>query len=195
MAYLTKKDESIFKYLNKYKGITIQQASLMFFPHNQHSYTYARLKLKKMYDKKQLKFYKNDITNEYIYYIDGNPKGLLTHDILCMTLYANFIYYNINILYYNNHELLLNGEIKPDGFIIYQFNNKTKAAFIECDIFHETDNKYEKLFETGIMQDKFGDFPNVIILNKTSQNKYSDNFTIINMDLKCSNFVEKVFSF
>lgn len=199
---LSQKDKNILKYIEKYNvGITIKQASKMFFPKNQHNYDYARTKLKTLHDRQHLKYHTNDITNEYIYYTDRTPNSFLTHDTFSMNVYINLLYYGANILYFNRNEVwkddILDNEIRSDGFIIYQFGDKTKAIIIECDIYHDTKDtvkKYEKLFKTNLLQEQYGDFPLLIVMNKIKKNHCSDNFTIINMDLNCNDFVGKVLS-
>lgn len=187
---LSSRDRNILKYIEEFGGITIQQAALLFFPDNPYNYDYARKRLKKMNDEHLIQKYSNFITDEYIYFSGKKPTP---HNIFLMNFYINLKHAGANVVQFKREVNFLGGAIRSDGFVIYEFGDKRKAAILEIDISHPTAiAKYEPLFESGELQERLGDFPLIVIMSTVDRKCDSPNFTVINMDIKCKNFVSKI---
>jgi hypothetical protein len=205
---ITKNDRIIFKYLEvdknkKVKGITISQAGMMLRPGKRYTYAYdyARKRLQRLHDMGFVKYFRNDVTDEYIYYLNDDKKKSdeknkpNIHDTLVNNFYANIVFYQCEVLHYQEKQRWLDDKIISDSFIIYRHGDKTKAAIIECDLNHPTQiEKYEKLYESNILQQEYGDFPYVVIMSPVDRKVSSENFVVVNIELDCSGFASKVLS-
>jgi hypothetical protein len=195
MGYLTKNDRWLLKYLEdtKSRGITITQAGMMLYPGDVNGYQYMRKRMKILHERKLLQYVTNSITNEYIYFTDKKPPN--SHDVLVNNFIANLQYYKCEILEYKEKKYWLDNKIMSDGFVIYKYLNKYKAAFIEMDNKHATDiNKYERLYTEGSTIQELGGFPYVVIMSSVDRHYESKNFLIVQLDIKCSEFASKVLS-
>jgi hypothetical protein len=68
-------------------------------------------------------------------------------------------------------------------------DKEIRIVIIEVDHSSITNlKKYEELFESGDLQRKYGDFPLLLILTDTDRTYKSENFEIVSMDVKCSDF-------
>jgi hypothetical protein len=184
---LTGADKKILEHVDQWGGITIKQAAKIFYPSGQFAYDSARMKLKKISKLELLQTRRDPYLNELVYFKSKEPS---THRIALLNLYAEYIYCKVPISHFQGERYFANKR-HSDGFIAW--DNGTQAAFIEVDLFHETNvKKYEDLFEVEEYQQKYGMFPHLIILSITPRHVDSKNFTVINMDLKCTDFVQKV---
>lgn len=166
-------------------GLTINQAGLMFFP-KKFAYDYARLRLKKLYDMKAIRRYVNNYTGELIYYTARKPSY---HDNAVMNVYANFVSHGYKIEYFKNEKQWLDGSIRSDGFIVADNPMEKRIAIVEVDLHSVTDiSKYELLYDTREVQKEYGVFPMVIILSDVERRYESENFEIVVLDVKCSDF-------
>jgi hypothetical protein len=184
---LGEKGKKIIKFMeDKDLGLTINQAALMFYP-RKFAYDYARLKLKKMWKMDCIKKYTSNYSNELIYYFDKKPSF---HNNAVLNIYANFIGVGYKITEFRPPECIwMEGKYKSDGFIVAENDKEIRIAIIEVDHSNVTNmKKYEDLFESGELQRKYGVFPMVIILSDVERNYKSDNFTVVSMDIRCSNF-------
>jgi hypothetical protein len=151
--------------------------------------------LNTLYTRGLLKRYTNKATDEYVYYYsDKVPRE---HEVFSMTLYALLISMGLEIIEYERDWDLLDGKYRCDFFTVFRFGSEYKAILGEVDLHnHNPTNikKYEELYKSGIMQQEYGGFPLVVIISPIKRDLHSDNFTILNMDLNLSYFVEKVLS-
>jgi hypothetical protein len=146
--------------------------------------------MKKLREMGQVKFYKNHVTDEYIYYFDKRPTF---HDNCIMNVYANLVYHNASILHFKKEQQFMGGKVRADAFIAYKAGDDTKIAIVEVDVGNQTRiEKYEELYEAGELQEKYGDFPLLLVLHSTDRTIDSSRFTVVNFDIKCSGFAEKV---
>jgi hypothetical protein len=181
------KGKKIIKFMeDKDLGLTINQAALMFYP-KKFAYDYARLKLKKMWEMGCIKKYTSNYSNELIYYFDKKPSF---HNNSVLNVYANFVSLGYKIKEFREPECeWMDGKYKSDGFIVAENDKEIRIVIIEVDHSSITNlKKYEELFESGDLQRKYGDFPLLLILTDTDRTYKSENFEIVSMDVKCSDF-------
>jgi hypothetical protein len=184
----------MLKHLEKYNGFTIIQAGLMFFPKTRLNYDYARKRLCLLHERGLVRRYTSDITDEYIYYDYDAKKPPREHEIFAMMPYSLLKYYDANILYYKRDQRFMNDKIRPDAFMIFEFNGIKKAIILEVNLGHEAEiQRLEDFCKTGELQDKLqGDFPIVLVLSNKDKKFYSDEFPIINLNLHADGFMEKI---
>lgn len=183
---LTARDKHILRFMEKVNlGLTINQAALMFFPKT-FGYDYARQRLRKLWQMKVIKKYTNNFSNELIYYFDKKPNY---HDNTVLNVYANFVNYGYKIEYFKNEQQWIDGSIRSDGFLIADNPQEKRYVIIEVDINSVTNiEKYEILYETEFLQREYGVFPMILILSDVQRNYKSDNFEVIQQDIKCLDF-------
>lgn len=193
---LTSRDKKILRYMEEYPvGLTISQAGMMFFPRGNFNYTYARQRMKTLLDMGALKYFKNPYTKEIIYYLEGQKPTV--HNNTIINVYANLVYYNYRILSFKREQSFLESKIRVDALTIYQNDSGTKIAIIESSLTNPPEislRKLETVYDNGYFQEKYGDFPLVFLLHASNKQYDSENFTVINLDLKCSDFVQKIIS-
>lgn len=186
---LSPRDKKILKWIEDYGSITIYQASLVFFPHNQFAYDYARIRLKRLRDISLLKVYTNKITDEYIYYTD---KKMSYHDNCSLNALAQLIYNGAEIVHFERPAYFMNKLMAADALIGYKYQGETYGLFVEVDISHKSDIKrYVELYDSGEVQATMGGFPLVLILTD-SPKKYNLKFKVISTDIKSKDFRDKV---
>lgn len=183
---LTSRDKKIIKFMeNTSLGLTINQAALMYWP-KKFGYDYARLRLRKLWERGVLKRYTNDYSDELIYYFEKKPSF---HKNAILNVYANFVSAGYNITHFKSEQPWMNGKYISDGFLIAENDKEIRIAIIEVDHSNITNmKKYEDLFESGELQDQYKIFPMVIILTDVEREYRSGNFTVIRLDIKCSGF-------
>lgn len=185
---LTDRDKKIIKFMEDIGlGLTINQAALMFFP-KKFAYDYARNRLRKLWDNGRgpLKKYTNSYSGELIYYLDKKPSY---HSNAILNIYANFIAAGYKITHFKHEQHWLDGKYKSDAFIKVENDHEIRLVIVELDHTHPTEiNKYEAIYETNELQQTYGDFPMVVILSDIGRSYKSENFTVINMDVRCTDF-------
>jgi hypothetical protein len=185
---VTKKDREILKFVEKYGSLSINQAAHMFFPQNQHSYKYSLVKLKQLRDRELINAIHDPILDEHLYYFDKPPTA---HSNALLNFYSNMIRFKRRITSFEREKQFDNGKVRADDFIVWDGEYGTQIAILEVDLYHNTDiKKYERIYDDVV--DTYGDFPYLIILSLMPRSVTSDKITIINMDLKCSDFMQKV---
>lgn len=184
---LTSRDREVLTWIEKYKAISINQCSVLFF---NNSYEGARRRLKQLEEMQHLKSYVIRESKEKIYYWD---KKISKHDLLILDFIAAMKFNGAELLEYKYQAQYLNGEIRPDAFMIFRYRDKVLFVLLEVDLHHYTSNikmqTYEKLFKNGELQEKcLGTFPIVVIARPTDGIRYnSSNFPVVYLDLYYNN--------
>jgi hypothetical protein len=191
MPILTQRDKSILRFIENFGGITIYQCSKVFFTDAKHGYELARKRLKKMYEMKLLKYHTNILTNERIYCTDVK---MTPHSVYLIDLYATFIQHGARILDFNfKQPPWMNNKYKSDGFLKIEYNNLVRIFCVEVDVTHSTKlEKYEDIYNSNEIQNKYGTFPMVIIIGDTINQEKSENFDVVYLPYKLEGFSEKV---
>jgi hypothetical protein len=185
---ITPRDKRILKFLEKYNlGFTINQAAMMYWP-KKFGYIYSRTRLRYLWDKmKVLQRYTSPYTKEHIYYFDKKPT---VHNNVVMNVYANFVNAGYKITEFEPPEFAwMDGKYKSDAFIKAETEEEVRIVLVEVDLNTVTNiKKYEELYATGELQRKYGDFPMLLILTDVKRQYKSDNFEIVTLDIRCSDF-------
>jgi hypothetical protein len=183
---LTPRDKKIIRFMEDINlGLTIEQAALMFFP-KKFAYDYARQRLKKLWSMGATKRYANMYTNELIYYLDKKPSY---HNNAILNVYSCFVAAGYKITSFKPEQQWMDNKYRSDGLIIAENENEIRIVIIEVDHSSTTNlNKYEELYETGELQRLYGDFPMVLILSNIERSYKSESFTVIGLDMRCTNF-------
>lgn len=185
------KDKKILKHVEQYGVITINQAFKIFYNYSRYGYDMARKRLKYLCDGKYLKYYKNNTTDEKVYYID---KKISSHDLYVLDYMAELVFNNCKILEFDKPQFKIQDtKIIPDAFIKYVSGIRIFGVFVEIDLTHHNDlTRYEKLFTDGKVQEDYGAFPAIACITDEPDRYKSENFEIIYLDYQLNNFVDKV---
>jgi hypothetical protein len=183
---LTGRDKKIIKFMEHYGlGLTINQAAMMFFP-KKFSYYYARTRLRTLWNRNLIRKYKNYYTGELIYYFDKKPSF---HNNAVLNVYANFIDAGYEITEFKREREWFGGKYRSDAFIKAENDKEARIVIVEVDFKSVTNmNKYEELYASGELQEQYGVFPMIIILSDVERAYTSDNFTVVSIDIRCSDF-------
>lgn len=182
---LTQRDKEILSWIEKYKAISVPQCTEILFNKN---YEGCRRRLKQLEDMELLKSYISKLTKEKIYYID---KKLKDHDLLRYDFLKEVCKHDGKIRNIILEPRYLNGLIRPDAFIEFEYKNNLCFVLLEVDYTHYTSNikmqMYEKLYKSNELQSQcYGKFP-IVIISRPSLNdiRYnSSNFNVLYTDLR-----------
>jgi hypothetical protein len=193
---LVQRDRDILNFVYDNGGITIYQCAKMFFNDSKHSYTLARKRLKKIYEMGLLKYTTHKLSNERVYCMD---KKLGDHAIFLLNVYATFVESGCKILEFNKEPRWMvsdehpQGKYRSDGFFKVEYNGKKRIYCVEIDITHPTNvEKYEDIFNSKEIQNKYGGFPMIIVVGETLVPYHSKNFDCAYLDFKLNGFAEQV---
>ncbi|WP_097025435.1 hypothetical protein [Clostridium peptidivorans] len=190
---MTDRDNNIIQFIDKFDGITINQCAKLFFNNANYGKDLARKRLKKLSDNNVLKYEDDWVTNQRVYFIKKKPSS---HSIMLLNFYSELIETGVEIIEFQK-EYKIDNICRPDGFIVFQYHNKGKMAFIEIDMSHKTDlSKYEKLYDTELFQREYNTFPEVIIISSTQNYETKGhNFSIKILDYSLNQLKDKILYF
>lgn len=184
---ITKKDKQILEFIEKWGSISINQCAQMFYPYR-FGYDYARQKLKKLKDRELLKVTHDPILDEHLYYANKVPSP---HNNALLNFYTNLIAFKLPVKAFEREKTFKDINVRCDGFCVWEGQYGAQIAVMEVDLYHNTNiSKYDNNKDWFI--ERFGDMPYLVILSLMHREIYNRDITIINMDLKCSEFMEKV---
>lgn len=197
--YLTNRDKEIFKFIEQYGSITINQCSKIFFSKCKQNYYQARKRLKLLSDNKYLKRYRKDMRSEAVYYLD---KKLSAHDLKVLDIYAELINQGAEIKYFKREYAIptKNKEYRADGLIECIKDGYFYPILVEIDYTHFTSNKkLLDIYSSNYFQKKYKDldediFPTVLIV-RPFISSYNNNlpFNIIYTTM-CINNINTLFN-
>ena len=191
---LTKRDNDLLIWVEKYKAITINQAKSIFFDRVCES---VRRRISILEDNGFITSYNRRYNNEKVYCIE---RKLSDHDLFVFDFIKFLKDRECKIRNIKIQPRYLNDGLRPDAFIEFQYENDVYFILLEIDYTHYTSNMkmqlYEMLYNRQELQKEcYGTFPIVIItrphLNCIRYN--SNNFDIIYTDLKFSNLDRLLF--
>ena len=184
---ITARDIKIIDFTKKF-GITIEQAYKMFFNEAKYGMDLARKRLRKLHQEGHLLRGKSWDTNKTVYYLNRVPS---THKILLADFYSTLIYHGAMILeFIPEYKTSIN---RADGFVRYIYNGYEVIQFIEVVLTHKVNfENYEKLKESNEMQNGYGIFPSIVVIDQNPITFRSNNLNIINVDHSLKNFRERV---
>lgn len=183
---LTSRDLKMLEFIEEYEGLTINQASKIFFK-GKYSKDMARKRLKILADNKILKYSTVWSCKERIYYKATNT--MTAHKKILIDFYAEMISHGAEVLEFKKEVKYMEGTLRSDGFMYIKYKNRKFIMFIEVDFTHSTDiSKYELLCHTNELQDEWGVFPKLIIITEHEKKYRSNEFLIQTLNHNLENF-------
>lgn len=187
---LVPRDREILRFVEDFGGITINQCASMFFKETKRPYDLARKRLSKIADMTEMKFYANKLTGERVYCFD---RKLSPHFIYIMNFFAKLINSGCKVLDYKLEPKWMGGEYRSDAFFKIEYCGVKRIVCLEVDVTHTTDmKKYEKIFDNGEIQSVYGTFPLIVIVGDIIREYQGEDFSVVYLDYKLNNFIEKV---
>lgn len=196
---ITSRDKEVFKFLEKYRAISSQQAKYIFFDGLESS---SIRRLNKLEEIGALKSYAIGKNKVYSY---NEAKEISEHDLLILDFYAWIYKQGGKVIEFIKEPKYFNGLLRPDGLIKFEIPYHDKlfqiCAFLEVDFKHYTENTkistmYTKLYNEEVLKEFCGDmeFPLVIIARPTPGIRYNSNlFTCIYTDLRYMDLLKLIF--
>lgn len=185
---ITDRDKEILRWIEDYKAITLRQATELFFKGN---YKGASRRMAQLEDMDILKSYTSKIKKEKVYY---QEKKVNDHRLYIYDYLKELKRLGCELLDIKIEPSFLNGNIRPDAYVIFKYDRYKYLTLLEVDYTHYTDNiklntLYEKLYkERDSYKEFLGTFPIVVIARPTKGIRYnSSNFEIVYTDLIYSN--------
>ena len=185
---ITDRDKEVLKWIEDYKAITLRQATELFFKGN---YKGASRRMGQLEDMEILKSYTSKFKREKVYYQD---KKVNDHRLYIYDYLKELKKLDCDLLDIKIEPSYLNGNIRPDSYVLFKYGRYKYLTLLEVDYTHYTDNAklntlYEKLYqERDSYKEFFGTFPMIVIARPTKGIRYnSNNFEVIYTDLLYSN--------
>lgn len=180
---LTDTDNKIIEFVELYGGITINQASNIYF-NTKYGYDTARRRLKALFDNGYLKADRDFLSDKLVYYTHKKPSS---HQVLLLDFYSKLMSLGAEVLSFKREYKVFN--TRADGMMIFKHRDKAKIILIEIDINNKTKvDKYQKAYESLELQSKFGTFPIVVIVSrkerKDIKERRGEGYKMVNVDYK-----------
>lgn len=184
---LTERDRRLYKWIEDYKAITVNQATELFY---EGQYESCRRRLKQLEDRGELKSYKSKLLNQKVYYQD---RKVSDHDLLVLDFAREITKLGGTIRRFRTQPQYAKRLIRPDAYLEFEYKKDVYFTLIEVDYTHYTNHKkismYEYLYHQQELQKEcYGTFPILIIARPQIDIKYkSNNFEIIHTDYRFKN--------
>lgn len=175
---ITSRDIQVVEFLDRFKIAKTSTIAALFYP----SLLVAQKRLKVMYEDKQAKRARDNITSEYFYYIN-KPKQL-RHSLLLTDFYREFNKV-VEIVDFKNEVTI--DKLRADGLVAYKKNGKGYIAFVEVQISNTPLDlkKYQVLLKSEEYKRYFPVFPKIIAV--TNKNIPGSELDIIQIREDLSN--------
>ena len=158
---LNSKYDEILGFVDMYGAISIDIAKNLFY-NTKYGYDSSKRALSKLSKAKYLKTTTDFLTNKKIYY---KTKSISSHKLMLLNLYSQFISLGAEVIRFEREKPM--NTIRADGIIIYKINGVAKILLLEIDINNRTKvDKFQVLYNDGMLQRKFGTFPKVLVINR-----------------------------
>lgn len=150
-------DKEIIQFIKKFGGITVKQASWMYYRYDNN----ARRALKRLESKGILTTYAHTKNmKEKVFSLPEVEKRLTYHEIIINDFYAKLINEGASIIDFDRYPRIFDDNIstksksrRPDMYIRYTKGEKEYSTYLEVDWGHPTNqekiNDYEKLWNKG----------------------------------------------
>ena len=192
---ITSRDKEILKFIEEYRALTIFQAYRIFFNESKYGYNIARRRLSQLEEIGMLKSCKNKSSNQKVYYME-NPVS--AHDLFVIDFYSLLVFNHCKNIIFKTQPRYLNGQIRPDAYLKYEYGEEMYFILLEVDFTHFTNlikfQTYEILLREGeIQKDCFGIFPSIVVMGVERDIKYeSKNLNIVNLDVNLKDFGKQI---
>ncbi|WP_283714830.1 hypothetical protein ACSXBY_09495 [Clostridium perfringens] len=199
---LRERDYNILRFIEKYNAISLKNACSIFFTgkykDEEYRYRVAARRLQTLEEKGILQSYRNSYTDEKIYYI---KKKICPHSIFIQDFWRKLIDIDFKVIEFNTNISLMNGQIKPDAFVLAEYEEIKVNYFLEVDLNHYTDKsklvRYEMFYKSEELSELCGDRKPCLIITRPTHGRdlryTSKLFDIVYTDLKYTNLERFLF--
>ncbi|PWX20919.1 hypothetical protein [Clostridium perfringens] len=199
---LRERDYNILRFIEKYKAISLKNACRIFFTgeykSEEYRYRVAARRLQKLENKGILQSYRNSYTDEKIYYTN---KKLSPHSVFIQDFWRKLLELDFNVLEFNTNVSLMNGQLKPDAFVLAKYDDILVNYFLEVDLNHYTDKskliRYEMFYKSDELTELCGTRKPCLIITRPTHSKdirlTSKLFDTVYTDLKYTNLERFLF--
>lgn len=199
---LRERDYNILRFIEKYGAISLKNACRIFFTgeykSEEYRYRVTARRLQTLENKGILQSYRNSYTDEKIYYTN---KKLSPHSVFIQDFWRKLLELDFNVLEFNTNVSLMNGQLKPDAFVLAKYDDILVNYFLEVDLNHYTDKskliRYEMFYKSDELTELCGTRKPCLIITRPTHGKdlrYSSKlFDTVYTDLKYTNLERFLF--
>lgn len=199
---LRERDYNILRFIEKYKAISLKNACRIFFDgeykSEEYRYRVAARRLLTLENKGILQSYRNSYTDEKIYYTN---KKISPHSVFIQDFWRKLLELDFNVLEFNTNVSLMNGQLKPDAFVLAKYDDILVNYFLEVDLNHYTDKskliRYEMFYKSDELTELCGTRKPCLIITRPTHSKdirlSSKLFDTVYTDLKYTNLERFLF--
>lgn len=150
---LRERDYNILRFIEKYGAISLKNACSIFFDgeykNEDYRYRVAARRMQTLEKKGILQSYRNSYTDEKIYYTN---KKLSPHSVFIQDFWRKLLEMGFEVLEFNTNVSLMKGQLKPDAFVLAEYEGIKVNYFLEVDLNHYTDKsklvRYEMFYKS-----------------------------------------------
>lgn len=177
---ITERDKDIIEFIDKIGFASIKNISDMFFTDCRYGYDLARKRLKKIYEvNRYIKKFTNLETNEIVYApMDSRIKRVSIHNMKILEYICKLRCLGCEIDEVEFEPVF--GDIKPDLYITFKFNNYEYFQILELQVRHDFVDleRYNKPKTLNEIVKRTGDIlPKLVIIQDTRKDYVYDNTT------------------
>ncbi|ELC8416827.1 hypothetical protein QYB54_002304 [Clostridium perfringens] len=199
---LRERDYNILRFIEKYGAISLKNACSIFFDgeykNEDYRYRVAARRMQTLEKKGILQSYRNSYTDEKIYYTN---KKLSPHSVFIQDFWRKLLELDFDVLEFNTNVSLMNGQLKPDAFILASFEDTLVNYFLEVDLNHYTNKekivRYEMFYKSDELKELCENRKPCLIITRSTHGKdlrYSSKlFDTVYADLKYTNLERFLF--
>ncbi|HII4400231.1 TPA: hypothetical protein ACY4RQ_001902 [Clostridium perfringens] len=199
---LRERDYNILRFIEKYKAISLKNACRIFFTgeykSEEYRYRVAARRLLTLENKGILQSYRNSYTDEKIYYTN---KKISPHSVFIQDFWRVLLEMGFEVLEFNTNVSLMNGQLKPDAFVLAKYDDILVNYFLEVDLSHYTDKskliRYEMFYKSDELTELCGTRKPCLIITRPTHSKdirlSSKLFDTVYTDLKYTNLERFLF--
>jgi hypothetical protein len=138
---ITKRDEKIYKFIEKHGFATVKQITNVFFNDILYGSTLAKRRLDCLIEHGYVKSDKSTNCEQNIFYSDDKFKKQTFHNILVMDIYTEFLKIDdLDVLNFERNKGFGNNKIYSDAFITVKYDSFDKTIIQSFIIEVETSN-------------------------------------------------------
>ena len=199
---LKERDYNILRFIEKYGAISLKNACSIFFTgeykSEEYRYRVAARRMQTLEEKGILQSYRNSYTDEKIYYTN---KKISPHSVFIQDFWRKLLELDFNVLEFNTNVSLMNGQLKPDAFVLAKYDDILVNYFLEVDLNHYTDKskliRYEMFYKSDELTELCGTRKPCLIITRPTHSKdirlTSKLFDTVYTDLKYTNLERFLF--
>lgn len=183
---LTDRDIQIIEFLKNNKVADTTTLSNIFFNGSLRS---CQQRLKKLVDNGDLKFFRENILSQNIYYVKKKPSSW-KHAIKVTQFIAELYKLNIEVLKVKTPFKC--GNMIADSLIICRINGDVKILWLEVELTKFFNlSKYEDLYYSRKWKEALPNFGSIVVVSRKKV-KTNDKFNVIKIDTDFSNIEDLI---